>query len=50
MKFKVVYLGHSGFVVDKSEKKNDKIALKKSTPKYWYFSYFSMKTYVVGTH
>ena len=24
--------------------------LKKSTQKYWYFSYFSMKTYILGTH
>ena len=31
----------------------DLIALDKvlfSTQKYWYFSYFSTKTYVVGTH
>ena len=31
-------------------KKFDKIALNKSVQKYWYFSYFSMKTHVVGTH
>ena len=46
MKFKAVYLGHSRFVVNKSEKKK----LRKIAQKYWYFSYFSMKTYVVGTH
>ena len=31
-------------------KEFDQIALNKSTPKYCYFSYFSMKTYVLGTH
>ena len=42
MKFNAVYLGHSRFVVNKSEKKkkkkkkkkNDKIALNKLTQKY----------------
>ena len=53
MKFRAVYLGHSRFVVNKSEKEkeiNDKIALNKSTQKYWYFSYFTMKTYDGVTH
>ena len=51
MKFKAVYLGRPRFVVNKNEKKkNDKIALKKSIQKYWYFSYFLIKTNVVGTH
>ena len=36
-------------MVNKS-KEIDKIALNKSTEKYWYFSYFSMKIYVVGAH
>ena len=33
MKFKAVHLGHSRFVVNKSEKKNAKIALNISQPK-----------------
>ena len=46
MKLKAVCLDHSRFVVNKSEKKkHDKIALKM----YWYVSYFSIKTHVVGT-
>ena len=49
MKFKIVYLGHSRFVVNKKrKKKTDKTALKMSTQKYWYFSFFTtrIKTYM----
>ena len=42
MKRKAVYLGHSRFVSCKKKKKKKK--------KIDIFSYFSMKTYVVGTH
>ena len=34
MKFKAVYLFHSRVVVNESENKNDKTALKMSTQKY----------------
>ena len=50
MKFNAVYLGHSRFVVNKSEKKNDKIALKSQPKSTDFFSYFSIKTYIVSTH
>ena len=49
MKFKAIDLGHSRFVVSKSEKKNDIIALKVNL-KVLIFAYFSKKTYVVGTY
>ena len=39
MKFKAVYFGHSWFAVNKSEKKNDKIALK-SQPQSTYIFLF----------
>ena len=43
MKIKTVFLVHSRFVVSKVEKTD----LNKSTQMYWYFSFFTMKTYII---
>ena len=43
MIFKTVFSSDFRFMASKIEKENDKIALNKSTQKYRYFSYFSMK-------
>ena len=48
MKFRAVDFDRCRFVVNKNE--FDKIALNKSIQKYWYFSYISVKRYVVDIH